>query len=405
MNPLNIKTPHALTRTGYTGPLTYSRMNIIHNPAPTHCPLPEGVRARIVNNGNGLDMHILEAGFAQPDRPCVLLLHGFPELAYSWRKVLPVLAAAGYHAVAPDQRGYGLTRNWGDDYDDEARACRLFNLMLDCLGLVMALGRSSVAAIIGHDFGSFVAAICALLRPDVFRSVILMSAPFEGLHPVSAEEQRIHEDLAKLSTPRKHYQWYFSSPEADTDMRQCPQGIHLFLRAYFHVKSADWPHNQPSPLASWAASELAKMPAYYIMEADKDMPATVVGHQPSADQIAACDWLPDSQLRVYSEAFTATGFQEALYWYRCMTSGAYNDELLAYSTRKIIVPACYIAGANDWGTYQRPGALEAMQNHACTHLLGTHLIEGAGHWVQQEQSQACNRLLLDFLHKTQSGPG
>ena len=374
---------------------------MIHDLPAGELPLPEGVRARIVNNGNGLEMHILEAGYQDPRRPCVLLLHGFPELAYSWRNVLPVLAAAGYHAVAPDQRGYGNTSGWydHDDGDDTVRSCRLFNLMLDCLGLVMALGRSSLAAIVGHDFGSFVAAVCALIRPDVFRSVVLMSAPFGGLPKAQAAADTIHEELARLNPPRKHYQWYFSGPEAAADMLHCPQGVHDFLRAYFHHKSADWPRNRPFPLASWSASELAKMPSYYIMESDQDMPTTVAEQMPSAQQIAACAWLPDSQLRVYSEAFARNGFQQPLNWYRCMTSAAYNAELLAYAGRSIEVPACYIAGENDWGSYQKPGALEAMQGDACTHLLGVHLVAGAGHWVQQEQAQAVNRLLLDFLHQ------
>ncbi len=374
---------------------------MIHTTSSDNLPLPEGVRARRVNNGNGLEMHILEAGYQDPQRPCVLLLHGFPELAYSWRKVLPVLAAAGYHAVAPDQRGYGKTCGWYDEEDDDSavRACRLFNLVLDCLGLVMALGRSSVAAVIGHDFGSIVAAACAVMRPDVFRSVVLMSAPFGGLPGAQTAPDTIHEELAKLNPPRKHYQWYFSGPEAAADLRECPQGVHDFLRAYFHHKSADWPGNRPVPLASWSAPELARMPAYYIMERDRDMPATVAEHMPGAQQIAACAWLPEAQLQVYSEAFARSGFQHALNWYRCMTRGAYNAELAAYAGRCIEVPACYIAGENDWGTYQKPGALEAMQDHACSHLLGVHWVAGAGHWVQQEQAQAVNRLLLDFLQK------
>ena len=113
-------------------------------------------------------------------RPCLLLLHGFPELAYSWRKVMLPLAEAGFHVVAPDQRGYGRTTGWDGDYDGDLGSFRLLNLVRDALGLVSALGYRSVAAVIGHDFGSPVAAWCALVRPDVFRSVVLMSAPFAG---------------------------------------------------------------------------------------------------------------------------------------------------------------------------------------------------------------------------------
>src|SRR6201997_4101368 len=103
-------------------------------------PLPAGIRSRFVENINGLRMHVLEAGFETKGRPCVLLLHGFPELAYSWRKVMPALAAAGFHVVAPDQRGYGRTTGWDGDYDGDLASFRLLNLVRDKLTLVAALG-------------------------------------------------------------------------------------------------------------------------------------------------------------------------------------------------------------------------------------------------------------------------
>src|ERR1700724_4570463 len=143
-------------------------------------PLPSTIRSRYVENINGLRVHVLEAGFETKGRPCVLLLHGFPELAYSWRKVMPVLAEAGYHVIAPDQRGYGRSTGWDAEYDGDLNSFRLLNLVRDALGLVSAFGYASVATVVGHDFGSSVAAWCALLRPDVFRSGALMSAPFAG---------------------------------------------------------------------------------------------------------------------------------------------------------------------------------------------------------------------------------
>ncbi len=143
-------------------------------------PLPSAIRSRFVDGINGLRMHVLEAGFETRGRPCVLLLHGFPELAYSWRKVMPVLAEAGYHVIAPDQRGYGRTTGWSADYDGDLSPFRMLNLVRDALGLVSAFGYTSVDAVVGHDFGSGVAAWCALVRPDVFRSVVMMSAPFAG---------------------------------------------------------------------------------------------------------------------------------------------------------------------------------------------------------------------------------
>src|SRR6266700_227248 len=145
-----------------------------------HNVLPSGIRSRFVDNINGLRMHVLEAGFETNGRACLLLLNGFPELAFSWRKVMPALAAAGYHVIAPDQRGYGRTTGWSADYDGDLAPFRLPNLVRDALGLVSAFGYRTIDAVIGHDFGSSVAAWCALIRPDVFRSVAMMSAPFAG---------------------------------------------------------------------------------------------------------------------------------------------------------------------------------------------------------------------------------
>jgi pimeloyl-ACP methyl ester carboxylesterase len=180
-------------------------------------------------------------------------------------------------------------------------------------------------------------------------------------------------------------------------MHNCAQGLHAFLRAYYHYKSADWKQNQPHPLKSWSAEELAKLPAYYVMDLDKDMAQTVAPEMPTADQIAACKWLPEPELAVYSGEYARTGFQGGLQWYRCATGAKFAAELQTFSGLTIDVPACFIAGKSDWGTYQKPGDFEKMQRSACTRLLGCHLVDGAGHWVQQEQPQEVSRLLLEFL--------
>ena len=378
--------------------------------------LPAGIRSRFLSDINGLTMHILEAGFERSDqnrdRPCVLLLHGFPELAYSWRKVMLPIAQAGFHVIAPDQRGYGRTTGWDADYDGDVGSFRILNLVRDALGLVSALGYRSVAAVVGHDFGSYIAAWCALVRPDVFRSVALMSAPFAGPPPLPFDTGnratdaggalfpgKVLEELALLARPRKHYQWYFSTREAADDMRKCPQGIHAFLRAYYHHKSADWKQNRPQALKAWTADELAKLPTYYVMDLDKGMAETVAAEMPSAAEIAACQWLPDSELSVYSAEYGRTGFQGGLQRYRCTTSGKYIAELQLFSGRTIDVPSCFIAGKSDWGIYQKPGDIEKMQNGACTQFRGCHLVDGAGHWVQQEQAEQVSKLLLQFLQK------
>lgn len=373
-----------------------------------HDVLPAGIRSRLVDNHNGCTMHVLEAGFETPGRPCIVLLHGFPEIAFSWRRQLPFLAAAGYHVVAPDQRGYGRSSGADVRYDDDLLPYAVINRVADTLGLVRALGHEHVAAVVGHDYGSRVAAWCALVRPDVFRSVVLMSAPFAGppVLPLAAADRPtaaaspladLPAALAALPRPRKHYWHYYATREANEHMWHCPQGVHDFLRAYFHVKSGDWPGNRPHPLASWAASELAKLPTYYVMDLARDMAQTVAAEMPSPQQIAQCRWLPDEELSVYAAEYGRTGFQGGLQGYRVSTDARYESALRAFAGRTIDVPSAFVSGAQDWGNHQGPGALEKMRTQACTRMRGVHLVEGAGHWVQQENADAVNELLADFV--------
>ncbi len=359
-------------------------------------PLPAGIRSRAVRGVNGLDLHVLEAGDAR--QPCVLLLHGFPELSYSWRKQLPALADAGFHVLAPDQRGYGRSSGWPTGYDADLQPFGLLNLARDALDLAAACGHAQLAAVVGHDFGAPVAAWCALLRPEAVRALVLMSAPFAGPpSPSAGPETDIHAALAALPRPRKHYQRYYATREADAEMRHGLQGVHAFLRAYYHMKSADWPGNQPFALQGWRAGELAKMPAYYVMDLHKGMAETVAAHMPDPAQAAACAWLSEAELAVYAAEYSRNGFQGGLQWYRCSTHPPCVAELQRFAGRCIEAPTCFIAGAADWGVYQVPGALQRMQESACTRFRGLHRVPGAGHWVQQEQPGETNRLLLDFL--------
>ncbi len=370
--------------------------------------LPDGVRSRFVNDINGLRVHVLEAGY-EGDRPALLLLHGFPELAYSWRNVLVPLAEEGYHVFAPDMRGYGRTTGWDADYDGDLYSFRRLNVVRDALGLVHAFGYREVAAVIGHDFGSPVAAWCARIRPDVFRSVAMMSAPNGGVAdlpfdtadapPAEPAEPgpTLFDDLAALPRPRKHYTRYYRTREANANMWRATQGLHAFMRGYYHYKSADWPGNRPYRLAARTAAEMAKMPTYYIMDLADGMAETVAKHMPSADHIAANTWLPDDELRVYTEEYDRTGFQGGLNHYRSGGLGAPEQQLFAGLT--IDQPSIFIAGSSDWGSYQSPGNLERMQEQACTDMRAVHMVDGAGHWVQQEQPEETARLLIEFLRE------
>ncbi|MEX2372565.1 MAG: alpha/beta hydrolase [Dehalococcoidia bacterium] len=367
--------------------------------APYADRLPDGIRSRFVEHTNGLRMHVLDAGEA--GRPAVLLLHGFPELAYSWRRVMPALAEAGYHVIAPDQRGYGQTTGWHNAYDTDLRPFGMLNLVRDQVALLARLGLHEVAGVVGHDFGSSVAGWCAVVRPDVFRSAVMMSAPFGGPPPwpkpgaAPAAGRDIHADLLALDPPRKHYQRYYGSPEADADMHGAPQGVHAFMRGYYHHKSADWPGNRPFPLNAWTAEEAARMPTYYVMRADQTMAETVAEEMPSPAQVEACAWLTEDELRVYSNEYGRTGFQGGLNWYRAGSSGVTASETSVFAGRTLDVPSTFISGAQDWGVYQRPGGLEGMARHS--RFEGSHLVEGAGHWVQQEQPSEVSRLLVEFL--------
>lgn len=288
----------------------------------------------------------------------------------------------------------------------------MHNLLLDLLCLIAALGRERVAAVIGHDFGSWVAGYCALARPDVFGSVVLMSAPFAGAPTLDtlAENLRppaqdpIHAALAGLPRPREHYHHYFASPAAAPDMDGSPTQVAAFLRAYFHNKSADWPGNAPYSLAGWTAEALAEMPTYYIMDLGRSMPATVAPEEPE-DGGAGCAWLTDRELAVYATEYARTGFQGPLQGYRCRMDGSLARDLGRFAGRQIEVPALFVAGRSDWGPFQAPGALERMGAWAGTQFHGCHFVEDAGHWVQQEQSQAVTDLILAFLRHTAADTG
>ncbi len=362
-------------------------------------PLPNGVTSRMVANGNGLNMHVLEAG--PEDAPMLLLLHGFPELAYSWRRVIMPLAQSGYRVVAPDQRGYGRTTGWSQGYDIPLHEFGPLNFVRDAVGLVQALGRGHVHAVIGHDFGSPVAGNAALIRPDIFRACVVMSAPYAGPPPFRADgavgglaDPSLPAALAALSRPRQHYQWYYSTPAAAPEMLAEPE---RFFRAYFHHKSADWAANKPHPLPGWNAESLAILPTYYVMDLGKGMAETVFEHMPSAEQIAACEWFTEADVAVYAREYLRAGIQGGLNSYRSTTSGQTQRELRVYSGRMLDVPSMFISGAADWGTHQKPGDVERMERQVCTQMRGVHLVPGAGHWVMQEQPQAVLDLLLPFL--------
>ncbi|KAL1310660.1 hypothetical protein AAFC00_000927 [Neodothiora populina] len=382
-------------------------------------PLPDGVKESYVDctSSCGLVFHVLIAGDLSEKKPLVLITHGFPELAFSWRKVMAKLAAAGYLVVAPDQRGYGRTTGWDTrPYDKvDLNDFTITNLVRDLVCLVYALGYEKVHCHIGHDFGAVSSAMAPLIRPDIFQSCIQASHPHHApptppfavplsqkplveRDKVTGSSIDIQADLARLNPPRKHYKWYNSTAPAARDWETPKQGLHEFLRGYFHLKSADWKHNNPHPLKEWSAKELEQMPHYYIMPLDMTMPETVAREMDDEDDRLTTRWLSDADLAVYVREWQRTGFQGGLNWYRAQISASpvQRRDMLLFAGRKIEVPCAFISGEQDWGNFQQPGALHDYKN-TCSDFRGVTFIANAGHWVQQEQPEKFTEAVLDFL--------
>lgn len=419
-------------------------------PAPVELPgLPPQITARYItlDDRDGLNVHILEAfpdisNHSSTPYHLILLLHGFPELAYSWRKVLVPIANAhqGYHVVAPDLRGFGRTTLTGSgsagqvQYEDTLSPYHILNIAEDVCSLVRALGYSSVAMLVGHDFGSPLAGHCVLAHPELFASVVFMSAPFAGVSGQASDEggsdkarkestaslaSDITTALAALDPPRKHYTAYFSTPSANADMLgQGGKALFDFLGGYFHMKSGDWEGNDthplpsassPSPSISELAMDLATLPEYYVMPLHESMPDVIARHVrmdarvtwPRADEVAG---------GVYAAEYGRTGFQGGLNYYRSARSPPPPEriaQLRALAGRRVEVPAAFISGARDWGVYQIPGAVRKMREVVCGGAGGMQdedfvLIEGAGHWVQQEAPEMVVRELVRFLGKVKA---
>ena len=235
--------------------------------------LPAGVKPRLVPNVNGLTVNMLEAG--TQGRPLVLLLHGFPNLAYSWRKVMPAIADAGYYVVAPDCRGYGRTVGWDRSFDADPTPFLTLNMVRDQIALVYALGYRKAELIVGHDQGQLMATYAAIVRPDMFLRLTTVSGqgaappsfPFAGTERKPAyTAAELDAEFAKLNPPRRDYQEYWASKQADEDMKHMPQSMSDFFRAFYYMKGGEFPGNQnltplrPMPTAREAAAENARMP-------------------------------------------------------------------------------------------------------------------------------------------------
>ena len=305
---------------------------------------------------NGIRMHVAEAGSG----PLVVMCHGFPESWYSWRHQLAALAKAGYHAVAPDMRGYGQTAA-----PAEIEAYTLLHLVGDIVGLVDALGEKT-AVVAGHDWGAPVAWHSALLRPDVFRAVIALSVPFRPRTPVRPSTVMPQTDDAIF------YQLYFQTPGvAEAELQR---NVRSTMRWMAYFGSGDAPTRENIGM----------------------VPRTGGFLDHTIDPEKLPSWITDADIDFYAGEFSRTGFRGGLNWYRNIDR---NWELLApYAGAQVTVPALYVVGDRDL-VYRFRGMDQLIPNlkKLVPDLRRTLVLPGCGHWTQQERAAEVNAAMVELL--------
>ncbi len=303
---------------------------------------------------NGISLNIAEQG----EGPLVLMLHGFPESWYSWRHQFSALAEAGYHAVAPDMRGYG-----DSDKPFEIEAYNQVEVVNDIIGLIPALGYET-AVVFGHDWGAPTAWSCALNHPDKVSAVGALSVPFRprGDSPPLATLKAIFKD-------RFFYQLYFQEPgKAETELEKDPA---LTIRKFYHMASGEM-----------NTSLLSEKSADADLLSDLPDPGTEMG-----------PWISEEDVSFYANEFRQSGFRGPLSYYRNMDL---TWELTKDSPRQISQPALFVAGERDGVILMAADALKELDKHV-TDLRVNKLIPKIGHWTQQEAPEEVNQALIQFL--------
>ncbi|WTW99140.1 alpha/beta hydrolase [Streptomycetaceae bacterium NBC_01309] len=334
----------------------------MHRPAPG-----ADLRHRTIEGPAGR-LHLVEQGTG----PLVLLVHGFPESWYSWRNQLPALAAAGYRAVALDVRGYGRSSKPAATQD-----FRMLALVEDNVAVVRALGEDT-AVVIGHDWGSNIAATSALLHPGTFRAVGLLSVPYAppgGPRPTGVFDQ--------MGGDEEFYVSYFQEPgRAEAEMEPDVRG---WLAGFFAALSADTMPAQGAPDPHFVSRGGGRLRDRFPH-----------GRLPA--------WLSEADLDVYAGEFERTGMTGALNRYRNMDRDW--EDLAPYRGAPVTQPSLFIGGALDASTTWMADAIDAYPS-TLPGLVSAHLVDGCGHWIQQERPDEVNDLLvawLNSLHRAAAGP-
>lgn len=308
---------------------------------------------------DGLTQQILEAGTG----PLVLLIHGFPELGISWRAQVEALAAAGYHAVAPDMRGYG-----GTDKPAGAENYTALHLVGDMVDLVRALGETE-CFVVGHDWGAPIAWHCALLRPDMFRAVAGLSVPFQPRRPGGPPTPAMAV-LSKRAGLGDLYINRLQAPDAHEPFDADPATA--LRKMFWSYDGATADADQSTGFLPPGVSMLEQVP----------------------DRATRPPWMSEAHFAAYVAAFTAGGFEGPVNWYRAMDL---NWSLTAFlQGQKIHPPALFIVGERD-PVRHYSGAHEAGMADWLTDLRDRIVIPGAGHWIQQERPEVVNAALLSFF--------
>jgi pimeloyl-ACP methyl ester carboxylesterase len=302
-------------------------------------------------------MHFVEQG----QGPLVLLCHGWPETWHTWRHQLPALAAAGFRAIAPDQRGYGET-----DSPESVEAYDIFNLVGDLVGLVQALSEEQ-AFVVGHDWGSIVAANAALLRPDMFKALGMLSIPYIPRMKVSPKAL-----YQLLTAERNFYQDYFQTPgraeqELDHDPKRSLSGIIY---------------------EGCAEAEPAARGSFVFF----DKNTRLVDNLVIPEKLPT--WLAQTVFDEMVNAFIRSGFRGGLNWYRNMHRNWMMTSFL--DGAKVQQPGIYIGGDQDEALTMVAEQVEALHQNV-PNLRGKHILQGVGHWTQQERPEEFNALLIPFL--------
>jgi pimeloyl-ACP methyl ester carboxylesterase len=308
---------------------------------------------------NGIKMHVVEQGAG----PTVLMCHGWPESWYSWRHQIAALADAGFHAVAPDQRGYGQT-----DRPEPIEAYNILQLAGDIVGLVNEMGAEPMV-IVGHDWGAPVAWYSALLRPDLFRAVALLSVPY-----LPRSSVRPSLALSAMAGDKNFYQLYFQEPgKVERELEEDPRRTMAMM---LYSASGDPPENE-----RWR----------FLFEKNERFIET--GVMPKK----LPSWLSEKDLDFFAGEFKRTGFRGGINWYRNIDR---NWELTPFlDGARVLQPSIFIAGDVDPVIPMTggPDGAYAALDVTMPNLRKKVLIPGAGHWIQQERPAEVNRLLLDFL--------